>query len=77
MGGNYQLTLKKQKHLSSTNLHACSSQFVVCNTPLEQVKEYKYLGVMLSEKSIFKSTSKVLATQAVIELQYNRKCPDV
>ena len=39
----------EKKYLSSTNLHTCSSQFVVHNTHLEQVKEYKYLGVMLSE----------------------------
>ena len=31
---------------------------------LEQVKEYKYLAVMLSENSIFKSNPKVLANQA-------------
>ena len=31
------------------NKPARSSQFVVCNTPLEQVKEFKYLSVMLLE----------------------------
>ena len=59
MGGNYQLTLKKQKILVF-NKPACSSQFIVHNTPL--VSRY----IILSEnlKGIFKSTSKVLANQA-------------
>ena len=46
------------------NKPTCSSQFFVYNSPLEQVKEYKYLGIMLSDRSLFKETPKVLAKQA-------------
>ena len=41
-----------------------SSQFFVYNSPLKQVKHYKYFGIILSDKSLFKETSKVLAKQA-------------
>ena len=34
----------------------CRFQFFVYNSPLEQVKEYKYLGIMLSDKSLFRET---------------------
>ena len=56
-------TVEKTKILIFNKL-TCSSQFVVYNTPLEQVKEYKYLSIMLSDKSLFKATPKVLAKQA-------------
>ena len=46
------------------NKPTCGSQFFIHNSPLEQVKEYKYLGIMLSNKSLFKETSKTLAKQA-------------
>ena len=32
--------------------------------PLQNLKECKYLGIMLSDKSLFKETPKVLAKQA-------------
>ena len=41
-----------------------SSHIYVYNSPLEQVKEYKYSGITLSNKSLFKETSKVLSKQA-------------
>ena len=46
------------------NKPTCSSQFFVYNSLLEQVKEYKYLGIMLSDRSLFKQTPTVLAKQA-------------
>ena len=50
------------------NKPTCGSKFYIYNLPLEQVKEYKYLGIMLSDKSLFKEISKVLSKQA------NRLC---
>ena len=47
-GWELSINIEKTKILVF-NKPACSSQFVVLNTPLEQLKEYKYLGVMLSE----------------------------
>ena len=46
------------------NKPTCGSQFYIYNSPLKQVKEYKYLGIMLSDKSLFKDASKVLSKQA-------------
>ena len=62
-GWDLSINIEKTKVLIF-NKPTCSTQFVIYDSPLEQVREYKYLGIMLSEKSIFKSTSKLLANQA-------------
>ena len=61
--GSISINIEKTKVLIF-NKPAHGTQFVVYGRPLEQVKEYKYLGVMFSENSIFKSTPRVLANQA-------------
>ena len=62
-GWDLSINIEKTKVLIF-NKPAHSTQFVAYGRPLEQVKEYKYLGVMFSENSIFKSTPRVLANQA-------------
>ena len=62
---NWDLSINVEKtKIVIFNKPTCSSQFFVYNSPLEQVKEYKYLGIMLSDKSVFRETPKVLAKQA-------------
>ena len=54
----------KNKKLFLINLPVAPMQFYIYNSPLEQVKEYKYLGITLSDKYLFKETSKVLSKQS-------------
>ena len=45
------------------NKPTCSSNFRI-QLPSRTSKEYKYLGITLSDKSLFRETTKVLAKQA-------------
>ena len=63
---NWDLSINTEKtKLVIFNKLTCGSQFYIYNSPLEQVKEYKYLGITLSYKSLFKETSKLLSKQAI------------
>ena len=62
---NWDLSINTEKtKIVIFNKPTCGSQFYIYNSSLEQVKEYKYLGITLSDKSLFKETSKVLFKQA-------------
>ena len=60
--GTYPSILKKTI-IVILNKHTCSSQFLAYDSPLEQVKEYKDLGIMLLNKPLFRETPIVLAKQ--------------
>ena len=48
----------------SSQQNLALTEYLIYNPPLEQVNEYKHLGIMLLNKSLFKETPKVLAKQA-------------
>ena len=63
-GWNLSINIEKNYKVLIFNKPAHRTQFLVYGKSLEQVKEYKYLGVMFSENSIFKYTPRVLVNQA-------------
>ena len=64
--GTYPSILKKLKYVVIFNKPSYLQLPILCSYTIPQVKEYKYLGIMLLDKSLFKETPKVLAKQAFI-----------